>query len=311
MHQNATVAQSIVASCFRFDGAAQPDRAPGSRFSDESLPLRGLPPLRRRDRLRAVGRTRSRRRSIGCSTRSTSGRCSCRSRSCCSGAAASRTCAPVVERAHAVGAHVVLDVYQGAGTVPMNLAALERGLRRRRLGEVAVRRARRRLSLRPARSDVEQLEPAIVGWAGHAAPFDFETGAIRYADAVERFQSGTPNVPSLYSARAGYEIVGEIGVPAIREKSLRLTRRLIDAAGRDGWRLNTPSADHERGGSVVIDVPHGARRHRRAARAPGHRRLPPERRHPHGAALLQHGSGDRSRDRRDERSCQVEVRIRS
>jgi kynureninase len=100
--------------------------------------------------------------------------------------------------------------------------------------------------------------PANVGWAGHAAPFAFETGAIRYAPGVERFQSGTPNVPSLYSARAGYKIVGQIGVPAIREKSLRQTRRLMDAAVRHGWALNTPDRDAERGGSVVIDVPNGA-----------------------------------------------------
>ena len=53
------------------------------------------------------------------------------------------------------------------------------------------------------------------------SPFEFATGAIRYAGAPERFQSGTPNVPSLYSARAGYEIVAAIGVPAIRERSLR------------------------------------------------------------------------------------------
>src|SRR6185295_3855491 len=96
-----------------------------------------------------------------------------------------------------------------------------------------------------------ELEPGLVGWAAHAAPFDFATGAIRYADAPERFQSGTPNVPSLYSARAGYEIVAEIGVPAIRAKSLALTRRLMDAATRRGWRLNTPAADENRGGSVV------------------------------------------------------------
>ena len=76
-------------------------------------------------------------------------------------------------------------------------------------------------------------------------------------DAPERFQSGTPNVPSLYSARAGYEIVAKIGVPAIREKSLRLTKRLIDRATRSGYRLNTPSADAERGGTVVVDAPNG------------------------------------------------------
>ena len=65
------------------------------------------------------------------------------------------------------------------------------------------------------------LEPAFVGWAAHADPFAFEAAPIRYADAPERFQSGTPNVPALYSARAGYEIVASIGVDAIRQKSLR------------------------------------------------------------------------------------------
>jgi kynureninase len=74
---------------------------------------------------------------------------------------------------------------------------------------------------------------------------------------LERFQSGTPNVPALYAARAGYEIVREIGVPAIREKSLRLTRRIMDRAARSGYRLNTPSDDAERAGAVIVDVPNG------------------------------------------------------
>ena len=29
----------------------------------------------------------------------------------------------MIEKAHSVGAHVILDVYQGAGTVPMALEA--------------------------------------------------------------------------------------------------------------------------------------------------------------------------------------------
>ena len=82
---------------------------------------------------------------------------------------------------------------------------------------------------------------------------------IAYADAPERFQSGTPNVPSLYSARAGYEIVARIGVQAIREKSLRLTRRLMDLAREGGFRINTPDSDAERGGAVIIDVPDAKR----------------------------------------------------
>jgi kynureninase len=99
------------------------------------------------------------------------------------------------------------------------------------------------------------VRPAIVGWAAHESPFEFATGAVRYAASPERFQSGTPNVPSLYSARAGYEIVASIGVDAIRHRSLALTRRIIDAAQAAGYRLNTPLDDRERGGSVILDVP--------------------------------------------------------
>jgi kynureninase len=165
---------------------------------------------------------------------------------------------PVIEKAHRVGARVVLDVYQAAGAVPMQLDDLE--------VDFAVGGSVKYLCGGPGagylyvRPDlVSTLRPAVVGWAAHASPFAFETGAINYSEGIERFQSGTPNVPSLYSARAGYEIVAEIGVAAIRERSLALTRRLMDAATRQGWRLNTPRRDDERGGSVVIDVPDGAR----------------------------------------------------
>ena len=163
----------------------------------------------------------------------------------------------VIEKAHRVGAHVILDVYQGAGAVPMNLEAWE--------ADFAVGGSVKWLCGGPGagylyvRPDLAAtLEPALVGWAAHDSPFDFATGPVRYAGAPERFQSGTPNVPSLYSARAGYEIVAAIGVPAIRARSLRLTRTLIDAALAAGYRLNTPTGDHERGGSVIIDVPNGA-----------------------------------------------------
>lgn len=163
----------------------------------------------------------------------------------------------VIEKAHRVGARVILDVYQGAGTVPMDLRAWQ--------ADFAVGGSVKWLCGGPGagylyvRPDLAAtLEPALVGWAAHESPFDFATGAIRYAANPERFQSGTPNVPSLYSARAGYEIVAGIGVPAIRERSLALTRRLIDGALAAGYRLNTPTSDHERGGSVIIDVPNGS-----------------------------------------------------
>lgn len=160
----------------------------------------------------------------------------------------------VIEKAHRVGARVILDVYQAAGTVPLEIEKLG--------AEFAVGGSVKWLCGGPGagylyvRPDLaRQLEPGIVGWAAHDDPFGFVPGAIHYADNPERFQSGTPNVPSLYSARAGYEIVREIGVPAIREKSLRLTRHMIDLAKEAGFRINTPDADGERGGAVIVDVP--------------------------------------------------------
>jgi kynureninase len=160
----------------------------------------------------------------------------------------------IIEKAHHVGAHVVVDAYQAAGTVPMDLAEWQ--------ADFAVGGSVKWLCGGPGAGYLyvqpdlaKTLEPAFVGWAAHESPFEFATGQIRYADNPERFQSGTPNVPSLFSARAGYEIVASIGVRAIRGRSLALTRRLIDAAVAAGFRLNTPTDDRERGGSVVIDVP--------------------------------------------------------
>jgi kynureninase len=164
--------------------------------------------------------------------------------------------AAVIEKAHRVGARVILDVYQAAGTLPLNLAEL--GV------DFAVGGSVKWLCGGPGagylyvRPDLaRELEPGLTGWAAHQAPFSFATGPNVYASGAERFQTGTPNVPALYAARAGYEIVAQIGMPAIRAKSLRLTRRLMNHAERAGYRLNTPQHDSERGGAVIVDLPDG------------------------------------------------------
>jgi len=167
--------------------------------------------------------------------------------------------AAIIEKAHRVGARVVLDVYQATGAVPVQIEAMR--------ADFAVGGSVKWLCGGPGagylyvRPDLaRELEPALTGWAAHAHPFAFATGPSEYADGVaERFQSGTPNVPALYAARAGYRIVAEIGVGAIRAKSLRLTRRMIDHAQALGYRVNTPLDDRERGATVILDVPDGQR----------------------------------------------------
>jgi kynureninase len=163
----------------------------------------------------------------------------------------------IIERAHRVGAHVILDVFQAAGTVPIELAALGTdfavgGVLKWLCGGPGVAYLYVRDDLRG------KLEPALTGWLAHRRPFDFEVGPIERRDDSFRFLNGTPQVPALYACQPGLEIIARAGVERIREKSIRQTGRLIEQALTRGWRVNTPRDPAERGGTVSIDCPHAA-----------------------------------------------------
>src|SRR5213079_3736618 len=122
----------------------------------------------------------------------------------------------IVRRAHEVGAHVVLDCYQSAGVVPLDVTALD--------VDFATGGSVKWLCGGPGagwlyvRPDLaERLEPTLVGWQAHARPFAFEP-ELEYAAGARRFLTGTPNVPALYAATAGYDVIEEVGVPRIRER---------------------------------------------------------------------------------------------
>ena len=159
----------------------------------------------------------------------------------------------IVQRAHAVGAHVVLDAYQSAGAVPLDVTEL--GV------DFAVGGSVKWLCGGPGaawlyvRPDLtDKLEPTLTGWQAHARPFAFEP-TLEYADGIARFLTGTPNVPALYPATAGYDIVEEIGVDRIRESSLRQTQLLIDGADARGFEVASPREPDRRGGTVTVHVP--------------------------------------------------------
>jgi kynureninase len=164
--------------------------------------------------------------------------------------------AAITARAHAAGALVLADIYQSAGTVPVNV---------RELGvDFATGGSVKWLCGGPGagylyvrRDRWPELEPRFTGWMAHKRPFAFEPGPIDYADDAFRFLNGTPNIPGLYAARAGYEIVAEVGVEHIRAKSVRQTQRLIELAEEAGFRVNCPKDASRRGGTVAIDVPDG------------------------------------------------------
>jgi kynureninase len=167
---------------------------------------------------------------------------------------------PIVRRARETGAYVVLDCYQSAGVVPFDLTEL--GV------EFAVGGSVKWLCGGPGagwlyvRPDLaERLEPTLVGWQGHARPFAFEP-ELEYASGARRFLTGTPNVPALYAATAGYDVIGEVGVPRIRERSLLLTQLLIDLCDEAGLEIVSPRDRERRGGTVTVSTPDHAACHR-------------------------------------------------
>jgi kynureninase len=156
----------------------------------------------------------------------------------------------ITERAHEVGAMVVLDTYQSAGTVPLSVKDLN--------VDFATGGSVKWLCGGPGagylyvRPDLQQkLEPKTTGWMAHEAPFAFDT-ELRYAPNIARFLHGSPAIPALYAAQSGYEIINQIGVEAIRSKSIRQTARLIELAEEAGFQVTSPKDPSRRGGTVTL-----------------------------------------------------------
>jgi kynureninase len=159
----------------------------------------------------------------------------------------------IVLKAHSLGAHVILDAYQSAGVVPLDVQTLR--------VDFAVGGSVKWLCGGPGagwlyvRPDLaEQLQPTITGWQAHARPFAFEP-EMDYAQGTQRFLTGTPNVPALYAATAGYDLIEEVGVDRIRANSMRQTQLLSDMLRGEGFDVTSPLDPARRGGTVTVRMP--------------------------------------------------------
>jgi kynureninase len=162
--------------------------------------------------------------------------------------------ATIIEKAHRVGAYVVLDTYHSLGTMPLDVQKLNTdfacgGVLKWLCGGPGVAF----LYVRPDLG--KRLQPRFTGWHAHQQPFHFETGPIQYTDPPYRFMNGTLHIPALEAARPGIAIIRAAGVANIRQKSKRQTARLVELADRNGWQINTPRDPERRGGTVSIDMP--------------------------------------------------------
>jgi kynureninase len=160
----------------------------------------------------------------------------------------------IVEKAHQVGARVILDCFQSAGVVPFSVSDLK--------VDFAVGGCLKWLCGGPGngwlyvRPDlIDTLEPRFTGWMAHERPFDFEPPPIRYTKGAMRFLNGTPQIPALYAAIEGLRIVNEVGVRAIREHSVAMTSHLLEKVQELGWPTLTPPDPNRRSGTVCVNPP--------------------------------------------------------
>jgi len=161
----------------------------------------------------------------------------------------------IVGKAHAVGATVILDVYQSAGILPIDVRKLD--------VDFVIGGCLKWLCGGPGaaflyvRPDLgTRLEPKLTGWMAHRDSFAFETEGMRFRDDAFRFLNGTPHIPCLYAARPGLEILGQIGTDIVRANSMRQTALLVELAREQGFPLTIPAKPEDRGGTVAINPPH-------------------------------------------------------
>lgn len=160
----------------------------------------------------------------------------------------------IAERAREAGALTLIDGYHASGTIPVDVKKLNvdfyiGGCLKWLCGGPG----NAFLYVRPEL--VEKLQPYLTGWFAHKNPFLFAQ-EMEFTQGSYRFMSGTPPVPSLYTAQAGLEIIEDIGVPGIRKKSLALTDLILENAKERGFQLFTPEEEHLRGGAVSFALPH-------------------------------------------------------
>lgn len=161
--------------------------------------------------------------------------------------------------AHDRGALFVVDAYQSAGQVPIDVKAADvdlliTGPLKWLLGGpgLAYLYVREELTRR--------LMPRIAGWFGAREQFRFDIGEFEFREDARRFELGTPALPTVHSALGGHEIIEEIGLDVIRRRNRHLTERLIRRARSAGLVVRCAEPAEARSAIVMVanDDPAGA-----------------------------------------------------
>ena len=155
----------------------------------------------------------------------------------------------VVRLAHERGALVLLDAYQTAGSVPLDVKEL--GVDFLAAGALKYLLASAGLAFFYCRRELfERAWPTATGWFADQDIFQMDAWDYSPSPTARRFQSGTPPIPSIYAGIAGIELMEEIGVEETREHVLHLNAHLVAGIDELDGTVVTPR-ERDRHGALI------------------------------------------------------------
>ncbi|NDJ52845.1 MAG: aminotransferase class V-fold PLP-dependent enzyme [Chloroflexi bacterium] len=160
----------------------------------------------------------------------------------------------IVEKAQQVGAQVLLNGYHSVGIIPVDVSATKvdyyiGGVLKWLCGGPGGVF----MYVRPDR--LKDLEPKVTGWFAHQQPFAFDVENFAMREDAYRLMNGTPGVASLYAIQPGVDIINQVGLEAIRSKSIRQTELIIALADQYGYDVMSPRDSAQRAGTVTLRPP--------------------------------------------------------
>jgi kynureninase len=158
---------------------------------------------------------------------------------------------PIAEAARRHGAFFIIDAYQGAGQVPIDVREL--GADALLTGPLKWLLGGPGLAYIYVRDEwLHRLRPTITGWFAARDQFAFDIQHFEFKDDARRFELGTPALPTVHSALGGQEIIDEIGVPAVRRRNSELTEYLLEGLAGHGFEVRGAATPAQRSALVMV-----------------------------------------------------------
>ena len=162
--------------------------------------------------------------------------------------------ATIAQLAHDRGALLFVDAYQTLGTQPIDVKAL--GVDALAGGTLKYLMACAGIAFLYVRRELaEQLQPTVTGWFGRVNPFAFDPKQLDWAPGARRFDGGTPPIVNAYIARAGLEIIHDVGPANIAAWTRALSERMMTGGADRGLILHGTSDVARKSPTTAFRVP--------------------------------------------------------